>query len=418
MAAQNTGPRVVNPALLPPSVTESKAFRGHLAILDSLKPAAKNWSVGRRNAYAFECQKAIKELQGAQARGELNAKHKGYGFIYESVRQEMATEANVSSDFQILSSQILVTFADIFERFHIEDLVSVFSMTAPRSYIERQQLRYADDSEFYEAGDRITDNIDPDYADSPGECQVANKVKMTNTLEPITAVTKRLAAEWSIQAEDDSRAMFGINLRGSLAGAMADIISRAYQQEHLLAMVADAGQLTTWNETPQGVYTTLDPNLWRNTLYSQAVVDIDVLMRNDADVRIGSNVIAGDATQIARFQRFDQFRSPSTGSFPSVAAQTPNASVSQAGYLQDTPLAVAKMLTEFTYMPANRLLVVRKDDARPARSHAPRSYAASTDLGELTDPETGCRRIGIQARAGQLTTLDKAIGLITITPAA
>ena len=420
-----TSNRVISMADLPAEILESAQHQKLLSHLDLIKPQAKGWSVARRNAFAFESAKAIKDLKAQKAAGVLHTKNKGLMAFVESVRQapdfaHLATEANTSADFQVLSSQILTTYADLMERFHISDLVSIFSMTAPRAYIERQTFRYADDAVGYDAGSRISPNVDPDYADSPGECQVANKVKMTNSLETLDAVAKRLAADWSVIAEQDAAAMFSINLRGGLRQAMVDLILRAYQQDYLLQMINGAGHGTTWLEAPQGAYTSFLPEHWANTLYSQALVDINVAMRQDADVRAGVNVLAGNASEIARFARMREYRLDApAGNFNTVSSQTSNDTLKSADARIDTALNGngQPMLTEFDYMPANRLLAVRKDDSRPAFIHAPLSYAAETDLGEFTDPETGCRRIGLMSRAGSKLALPNAIGLITITPA-
>lgn len=417
--------RVISMSDLPSEILESAKHQELLKHLDLLKPNAKNWSAARRNAFAFEAAKIVKELKVQKANGTLHSHHKGLKSFVESVKTapdfaHLATEANTSADFQVLSSQILTVYADIMERFHIGDLVSIFSMTAPRAYIERQTFRYADDAVGYDAGSRISPNVDPDYADSPGECQVANMVKMTNSLETIDAVTKRLAAEWSVIAEQDSAAMFGINLRAGLRQAMVDLILRAYQQDYLLQMINGAGHGVTWLEAPQGAYTSFLPEHWANTLYSVALTSIDVAMRQDADVRAGSNVVAGNAKEIARFRKLREFRlAAPAGNFVNISSQTANDVLQSADARVDTAFTTAggQVFTEFDYMPANRLLAVRKDDSRPAFIHAPLSYAAETDFGELTHPKTGCREIGIQSRAGSKLSLPNAIGLITITPA-
>lgn len=416
----------ISMARIPQEILESKAHQNYLAELDRLKPRAKNWSPARRNAFAFEAAKFVRDAKTAHLSGRLRGQHAITGMLTEAARvspdaamRKLALEANTTADFQILSSQILVTFADLWERFHIADLVSLYSLNAPRGYIEKQVLRYADAATGYEAGDPIAPNVDPDYADSPGECQVANAVKLTNSLTPLDAITKRLTADWSIKAEQDSAAMFQINLPARLRQGMVDVITRAWQQEILLAMIAGAGQAVTWQEAPQGAYVNFLPNHWNNTLYSVALVALDTDMRQDAEVRRGANVVAGNSVEIARFARLREYRMDApAGSFPNLPQGTGNDQLLTADANVDTAFrAAGKLFTEFEYMPANRLLVVSKDDSRPAMIHAPLSYAAETDLGTLTHPSTGCREIGIMSRAANHLALPNAIGLVTIVPA-
>lgn len=323
---------------------------------------------------------------------------------------ENVTTANVAN----FTTQIIATIPMIFEALHIDNLVTTRPMTAgPRAYVQTQSFTYANAGTLYEAGTDLDANLDPDYADSPGECEVSNKIDWSNSLRTITAVTKRLSAKWSGNAAEDAAAMFGVGLPSELRQIIAFQIAREIQQHHLSEMVANAGQSASWVATPAGTYASLDPKVWKETLWSQALTDIQVDMRNSVDVAKGFNRIAGRPTEIGRLMKLDTFRAPGAA-FNASAGSAHSVDLVRYQSFVDSMGTADMRVYEYENLAENTLLCVLKDDARPVQLHAP--YVNLQDLGMFLDPETSCYTIGVKTRYATDTTIANGLGVVNITP--
>ena len=326
-----------------------------------------------------------------------------------------AMETVTTASIATMVNQIIATIPMIFEALQIDNLVTTRPSTGPRAFVQTTSFTYTDAGSLYEAGADLDANLDPDYADSPGECQVSKKIGWSNALRTINTVTKRLSAKWSGNAAEDAANVFNVGLPSELRQIIAFEIAREIRQQHLAEMVANAGQTASWNATPAGVYATLDPAIWKRTLWSEALTDIAVDMRKSVDIRKGFNRIAARPDEIGRLIKLDTFRAP-VASFS--AAPGVGNDVDLVRFQRDVEGMGSTDLRVYEYetLAENTILCVLKDDARPVQLHVP--YVALQDLGTFLDPETGCTTIGVKTRYGTDTLLPNGLGVVNITPEA
>jgi len=326
-----------------------------------------------------------------------------------------ANETVTTSAIATMVNQIIATIPMIFEALEIDNLVTTRPSTGPRAFVQTQGFTYTDAGSLYEAGADLDSNLDPDYSDSPGECQVSRKIGWSNALRTITTVTKRLSAKWSGNAQEDAANVFGVGLPAELRQIIAFEVAREIRQQHLAEMVANAGQSASWNATPGGAYASLDPKVWKETLWSEALTDIQVDMRKSTDIRKGFNRIAARPDEIGRLIKLDTFRAP-VASFTATPGVGNDVDLVRYQQFVEGMGATDLRVFEYETLAENTILCVLKDDARPVQLHVP--YVALQDLGTFLDPETGCYTIGIKTRYGTDTLLPNGLGVVNITPEA
>lgn len=399
--------------LYDPSVTLSdKNFLEARAVVEGhWKKTGFQYSQRTLNLCAFEVAQQAQFMERTRNEGKTKSVFEGIEHWAPTV--DSLTENVVGSDIATFTQQIIMTIVQLYEKLQIEQLVTFRNMNGPTAYLQTQTAEYADAGAFYEAGTEISGNLDPDYSNSPGECVVSRKIDFSNSLRSVTAVTKRLSAKYSEIARLDAESQFGIDLPSKLAGLISTQLSREIQQQHIEEMIANAGLSASWNATPTGLYSGLDPAVYAATLWSGAWRNLDVQARQAIDVRRGFNRLAGSPVEVNRLISLDTFRATQDTGFNKPADMQGNGGVTRFNNVQGSSRDGMPLL-EFDFMPANTLLGVVKDDERPSQLHMP--YQAIRGLGTFLDPETACYTIGTMTRYATDTPIANGLGVITITP--
>lgn len=363
-----------------------------------------------------------------QARNHINAnRHQmdkmfpGWKLIVEGAKSRMspkqlaAREQVVAADIATFTTQIVDTVVDSYEQDILFDITTMRVMNGPTAFVltETETQLDAADSGFYEAGSNLADGIDPDYLDCPAECATGKRVGYENALTTITAVCKRGWSDASLTAQQDAVSQFNLDLMARLQSILQREIRREWQAEAIALMIANAGAgNVTWvADAPAGApWTSLDPKVWKETLFLVAWMEAAANIFGNADNREREpNFAVGDVRTMRRFGEMKSFSIDSA--LPGLAPQRPEEFSNLFGTLKTSDASFYRLPLGIA---ANTLLVGLKRDDKPGQLQLP--FVDMFAIEEWTDPETACTKIGAQSRHGQHTSRPGYFSVINITP--
>jgi len=295
-----------------------------------------------------------------------------------------AQAGNVTvADVGTMTQQLLLWVADIFENFDFLDVVTVLQMTGPTAYIVTEQAIRANASQFYAAGSRLAEGLDPSYTECPTEaCAEANKVGLVVDPDVIEVECRRIAAGLCIPANIYYDTQYPFSLEGRLREIMATEMRRTIQGEGLQRLVANAGNTQTWNRTPAAgsYFSTANPNEWKRELWT-TIKQADRNILNDVDGRAPATHILGTPDALGALDDIVPIElSPGLNETNRAGADEFSA---YFGLTAEGRYQVFQFLT----MPEDTILVMRKDDRVPTYIFAP--LVMLSDLGRLQHPDTG-----------------------------
>jgi len=296
------------------------------------------------------------------------------------------TEQPVNSgDIDPFTTQSIAYVPDLFEAFDWLDVVTTRQMLGPRAFVHSRTFTRCDASDFYASGTALNSGIDPSFTECPEECSDSNRICVQIDSELIEAECRSVAAEYCIPANYHVRDQYG-SITGSLDSmldeGMVHALQRDIQADGLATMVAGAGATINYAQTPPagGFYATADPDLYRNVLWKR-VTQADIAIRGDVDSFQGATDVLVDSTALSVLQSAIPFEL----SFDTRPGGNGPGAGNQMTAFQGTALGGRYRIWHFTNMPADTMLVMKKNDADPTFIYAP--WIPFTDLGTLTYPK-------------------------------
>ena len=329
--------------------------------------------------------------------------------------RQALTEGTLGSDIDAFTQQSLAMVVDVFERFSIDELINVVSMSGPTAFVHT--LAYAASNQYngQAAGTRLNSALDVDYSDCPAnQCADSNKgVQLDLTAATVTADCKSLHAQFSVTAEQDLQSQYGMSLSERLRSVMAIQMAREIQGEVLALLVANAGTALQWpSAIPAGsVYANLDPKIYQATLWDK-IQDGDTAIFKSSDGFRGANWVAGDPDAMNYLLQLNEFSITSRDNVP--RGEAGNGDIDEFSNFFGT--ANHRYRTyKFPFMQANTLLLGVKSDAPQEQGFVHGTYIPLTDLGTHRDPAKACVTVGATTRYGNKVLRPGMYAKISIT---
>jgi len=197
--------------------------------------------------------------------------HRLQGDSLATVKEAM----NTSADAVIFVKTQLPLVRKVFMNSIVRNLVSIQPMSQPDMKIHYYDIVRDDDSSI--ADDVHTqrtygDNVEYD----PNNPTAIKSLRAKITGTSITAIEKKLKANWSIEASQDFEAYHSVNIETELSNALGTEITTEWDRCILETMYQGAtGGAKTFDQTiPSGISYT-DMKVWREELLA-AIIDVDV----------------------------------------------------------------------------------------------------------------------------------------------
>tara|TARA_R100000329_G_scaffold24371_1_gene23068 strand:- start:686 stop:1876 length:1191 start_codon:yes stop_codon:yes gene_type:complete len=324
------------------------------------------------------------------------------------------TEATLGADIDNFTQQSIAMVVDVFERFSIDELINIVSMSGPSAFVHTLGFNAVEAYAGGQAGDPLNAALQIDYSDCPAECENESKgVELELSAKKITADCKRLQAKFSVIAEQDLQSQYGMSLSERLRSVMAIQMAREIQGEILAALVAGAGFGVNWaSAIPQGtVYTTLDPKVYQSTLWD-AIQDCDTEIFKSVDGRRGANWVAGSPDAMNYLLQLNQFSITSRDNVP--RGEAGNGDIDEFSNFFGT--ANHRFRTyKFPFMQADTILLGVKSDAPQEQGFIHGTYVPLTDLGTFRDPAKACVTVGATTRYANELLRPGMYAKVTIT---
>lgn len=400
---------VLDPRVAAPAIVNKWA-----PILEGIKNEEK------RRWVAHNLENQHKFLESSYANGTLG--HHFYGEAAFLGGRRPLEESTLIANIDRLPTQTLAIVRDVFERFAIDELVSMRTMDGPQAYIQTIGFDASNDGVIDIDGVAGADNaagfkfnaiMEPDYSDCPTECAASNGVDFDVAVTTLDAACKRLQGKFSVMAEQDAASQYGMNLGDELRRFMGVQMAREIQAEVLALITSSAAtSLTFASAIPGGsVYVNLDPRVYARTLYEK-IEDANNGIFKHSDGRRGANWLAGDPDSINRLAKLEDFSIISRDNVARSAAG--EGEISQHSNLMGVANERYKTY-KFPFMQANTILMGVKSEDADEVGFVHATYIPLTDLGTHRDPSNACVQVGATTRYANKVLRPGMFAKITIS---
>lgn len=187
----------------------------------------------------------------------------------------------------------------------IQDIVSVQSIPLPEAKIFFYVARKINVVNAASAPIGEKANFNRIFANSTELPATVNRVTFDLTSTSISTGSKKLAAEWSIELEQDLAAYLQMSAESELVYAKSEEIRLELESDVLNTLLGDVTENVNWNSTaPAGDVTTADKKAYAETLF-EAFVTADYKVYNKRFVHTTWIVASSDVCErIAKLQKF------------------------------------------------------------------------------------------------------------------
>lgn len=240
---------------------------------------------------------------------------------FRSLNDEFALLENVIQEDTLATHapQFTTTMLPLIRRmFHglvAQDLVSVQPMSGPSTYIYwlNKTYTHTDTTSGITAGQRIDQQTPRDYVRGAEATVPIRELQMNLERKLVEAETDKLKCDYTLEAEQDWRSQYKLDLEGELVPELGDEIARELDRKIMDALIAGAAFTVNWDPT---AYRSGDTNIslyrhaYEDEIYN-AIIDAQTwIMQNKRgvlrDQEIQWNVVMSPANW-ARFAKLENY---------------------------------------------------------------------------------------------------------------
>jgi len=252
--------------------------------------------------------------------------------LTEDTTMGYTATGSTPSTAKVFTTQSLGMVRRIFPRMIATDLISVQPISQPTGKVFYLDIEYdANAGGNVDANDRVDDNSawdysgERDYASYTGNAGVntneaivegatAREINLDISSVDVTSITKKLAAEWSVEVQQDLRSYHGLDADGELSAATSGEITREIDRtliEFIRTTARDSGAgVTYWNKNGYAGAVPSEQKAWDETLWD-AIEDGAALIEG-ARYRRPTWLLCNHNTA-SRIRKLNGFQSNATG---------------------------------------------------------------------------------------------------------
>ena len=166
----------------------------------------------------------------------------------DRLKSDSLNEDTVKSDIATFTTQLLPAIRRIYTKLIAMDLVSVQPLKGPTGILYWIDHKFGTDfeDESIEIGDRLDEKRAKEYATS-GEKGDINQVNYALESKTITTVTKKIRGQWTVEAEQDLRSQWGMNLESELMPKTIEEVVREVDYQIIYSLLSGVSHNSNWN---------------------------------------------------------------------------------------------------------------------------------------------------------------------------
>lgn len=127
------------------------------------------------------------------------------------------------------------------------ELISLQPITMPTAFIFYLNKTYTHSHGGATAGQRLDQGTVSAYADSSEQAATIREIQMNLERLDVSVSSQKLKADFTLEAEQDWKSVYKIDVEGEMTGEMADEIKRELDRKIFNALIAGAAMTITWN---------------------------------------------------------------------------------------------------------------------------------------------------------------------------
>lgn len=222
--------------------------------------------------------------------------------------KSLLNEATTTGNVATFTTWALPLIRKIWPRLFARNMVSVQPMKGPTGKAFTVDFQYDSVGGAYAGGTSIYANPDYNYSNDPGEGVEPKRLKMNISGVTLTAIAKKLAADWNQEASQDMASQHGLDLQSEVLTMMGMEIEREINTELILDVYGNATTNTTWTSTQPA-----SPSPWANATpkqFAESLFDaIEDANKQIFDrVYVNANFILAGSTFANRLRKVNSFR--------------------------------------------------------------------------------------------------------------
>jgi hypothetical protein len=256
----------------------------------------------------------------------------GKDVLFEDTTIGWTTPGTVPNTAKVFTTQSLGMVRRVFPRMIATDLISVQPLSQPTGKVFYLDIKYGtagaggvavgdrvdDPSAWTQAGQRdfasFVDTGGTNATSAIGEGTTARELNLDLSSIDVTTESKKLAAEWSVESQQDLRAYHGLDADGELTAATAQEITREIDRTLIYFLLnetlTNGAGITYWNKSGAGSTLPTEIKAWEETLFDaieDAASDIET-----ARYRRPTWLLA-NADTCARIRKLNSFKTMNVG---------------------------------------------------------------------------------------------------------
>lgn len=256
----------------------------------------------RRGIRAIMYDNAINWMMSRKGRQPLYMEH------MQLSQAGVIQEDTLTTGIQTFTTALLPLIRRFYTSLIAMDLVSVQPLTGPTGFLYWLDPLFTDThvADSIVGGTTRKDQVAAETYSDSSEQGTIREMQLRIRSQQITAVTKKLKGDWTIEAEQDMSSQWKLNLENELMPVIGDEITREIDRLILGALLAAVNSAVSWNSAGYlaGDTTTLYRKAYDATIWD-AIVDASANIYNSFYIPPSWLVMNG--TTYARIQKLDNY---------------------------------------------------------------------------------------------------------------
>jgi hypothetical protein len=186
---------------------------------------------------------------------------------FQRLEKAELNEETLSTDIATFTTHLFPAVRRIYNRLIAMDLVSTQPLSGPSGIIYYMDHKFGTSGGGATSGQRLDQYRHDSYANS-SEGGTIRDIDFGLTSTTVTAVTKKIQAKWSIEAEQDLKSQWNVNLEAELMDKLTLEVVREIDGQLIADLEGGVAHNVNWNKNG---YRADDKSTWERKQYDETI---------------------------------------------------------------------------------------------------------------------------------------------------